>query len=387
VKGRKTRGTEHGRISGLDGIRALAITLVFLAHSVDLPSGWLGVQLFFVLSGYLITPILVDMREALPAGFFRTFYGRRTLRIFPACYLYLILMLPLCYALIEWGGWRYNALPLFQDQALYAFLYVYNFFHASSAFAETSLLTHFWSLAVEEQVYLLWPVLVALAGRRRIVPLLIGVACAGPFLRTATWLAGTHLELPSLNSNLPIAIYVLPWSHFDAFAIGGLAALWPRTVSRRAFWLVWGLIACAGYASELVATGSIGAVASLGYELAMPHAYKFLWAYSLLNLGFALLIQRVDRESLGQAWLELRPIRYVGRISYGIYIVHFPVIFLIQASFYQAGHSPGMLTVALLALAVSLALAGASFRFVEAPILARKDAWFPRTATPTAVGR
>ena len=86
-------------------------------------------------------------------------------------------------------------------------------------------------------------------------------------------------------------------------------------------------------------------------------------------------------------WLELRPIRYVGRISYGIYTVHFPVIFLIQASFYQAGHSPGMLTVALLALAVSLALAGVSFRFVEAPILARKDAWFPRTATPAAVGR
>jgi peptidoglycan/LPS O-acetylase OafA/YrhL len=92
-----------GRIKGLDGLRACAITLVFLAHSVDLPCGWLGVQLFFVLSGYLITPILVEMREALPNGFFLAFYGRRALRIFPACYLYLALMLPVSYGLIEWA--------------------------------------------------------------------------------------------------------------------------------------------------------------------------------------------------------------------------------------------------------------------------------------------
>ncbi len=372
----------HGRISGLDGVRALAITLVFLAHSIDLPSGWLGVQLFFVLSGYLITPILVDMREALPRGYFLSFYGRRALRIFPACYLYLALMLPACYALIEWGGWGFAALTRFWHQILYAVFYVYNFFHASSAFAETSLLTHFWSLAVEEQVYLLWPVLVAAAGRRSIIPLLIGIACAGPFLRTATWLSGTQFQLPLLNADLPLAIYVLPWSHFDAFAIGGLAAMWPRACSKRSLVLVWGVVAFAGYASEVIATGSVGPIEALGYGRAMPNAYKFLWGYSLLNLGFALLIQQVDRAAFGHALFESPPVRYVGRISYGIYIWHFPVIFLIQAAFYRSGEWPGTLVVVLLALAATLAIASASFHFVETPILAHKDQWFPREATP-----
>ena len=77
MKAASVRAT--GRIKGLDGLRAIAIALVFCAHAIDLPCGWLGVQLFFVLSGYLITPILVGMRESLPGGFFLAFYGRRAL--------------------------------------------------------------------------------------------------------------------------------------------------------------------------------------------------------------------------------------------------------------------------------------------------------------------
>ncbi|MDP6979671.1 MAG: acyltransferase [Myxococcota bacterium] len=368
-----------GRISGLDGVRALAIALVFAAHSIDLPSGWLGVQLFFVLSGYLITPILLDMREGNGGRYFVSFWGRRALRIFPACYVYLLAMLPLCFAAIEWTGWRFAALQRFEDQVLYAALYVYNFFHASSAFEETSFLTHFWSLAVEEQVYLTWPVLIALAGRRRIVPVLIALACAGPFFRGATWLAGSHFGVEWLNADLPLAIYVLPWSHLDAFAIGGLAALLPATASRRMVATVWGVIAVAGFASEVAATGEVGPIEALGYGLAMPHAYKFVWGYSLLNLGFALMIQQVERRSWGHGVFEFPPVRYLGRISYGVYIWHFPVIFLVQATFIDRGWESGPLPLVLLSFVATVAIAGASYRWIETPLLARKDTWFPRT--------
>lgn len=372
-----------GRLPGLDGLRAGAFLLVFLGHAINLPFGWVGVQLFFVLSGFLITPILVDMRQSLSTGYFRSFYGRRALRIFPACYLYLALMLPLSYGLVDGLGWRFPELILFQDQVWYAALYVYDFFHAGSSFQETSLVTHFWSLGVEEQIYLVWPLLVMWSGKRRLLPVLIGLACAGPALRAATWLAATQLELDFVYSNVPLAIYVLPWSHVDAFAIGGLAALWPRTGSRALFVGTWSAIAVAGFASQALATGSIGPFRALGYDLSMPYAYQFLWGYSLLNIGFALLIQRVARASFGNALLEWHPVRYLGRISYGLYIVHFPVIFLVQATLFMWGWAPDSIAVPFIALGFSIALAAASYRFVEAPLLARKDRLFPRErATP-----
>ena len=105
----------------------------------------------------------------------------------------------------------------------------------------------------------------------------------------------------------------------------------------------------------------------------------FLWGYSLRDLGFALLIQRVARASFANGVLELRPIRYLGRISYGLYIIHFPVIFFVRATLYQWGADPYSFYVPPLALGISIALAAASFRFVEAPLLARKDRLFPRT--------
>jgi peptidoglycan/LPS O-acetylase OafA/YrhL len=360
-------------------LRACAITLVFLAHSIDLPSGWLGVQLFFVLSGYLITPILVSMRESLPKGFFLAFYGRRALRIFPAYYLYLLVMVPVCYGLIEWAGWKFNALTVFQDQLFYAVFYLYNFFHASSAFAETSMLTHFWSLAVEEQIYLIWPLLIAVSGPRRLIPVLVGIACAGPFLRAATWLWSSQLGASFFHPEISIAVYVLPWSHLDAFAIGGLAALWPRAWSRSSLVIIWIVIAGAGFASEFIATGNTGALDTLGYGYPMSNGLKFLWGYSLLNLGFASLIQHVERSGLGTRVLEWRPIAYIGRISYGLYIVHFPVIFLVNATLLQWGYGLGHPLAVPLAIGFSLALAGASHRYVEVPIMGLKDRLFPRS--------
>src|ERR1051325_8359241 len=115
-------------IPGLDGLRAIAFLLVFAFHTEYLQIGWIGVQFFFVLSGFLITGILLDMKKSLPPrDYFLKFYGRRFLRIFPLYYFYLLLMAGLLFWLISLY-YRVNYLKIFFEQAKYAIFYVYDFF-------------------------------------------------------------------------------------------------------------------------------------------------------------------------------------------------------------------------------------------------------------------
>ncbi len=110
-------------IQGLDGLRAVAFLLVLTWHTSILGCGWLGVTLFFVLSGYLLTPILVQMRDDLGTRLFRAFYGRRALRIFPVYYAYLLLMGVTTYLLINQFDWRPFEFVSYQGQTLYAATY------------------------------------------------------------------------------------------------------------------------------------------------------------------------------------------------------------------------------------------------------------------------
>src|SRR6185503_16565044 len=149
-------------IPGLDGLRAIAFLLVFALHTDYLQIGWIGVQFFFVLSGFLITGILLDMKKALsPREYFFKFYGRRFLRIFPLYYFYLLLMSGVVLWLIS-ISYRANYMQLFLDQVWYAVYYVYDFFFATVFFEHSLFLDHFWSLSVDEQFYIFCPLLILL---------------------------------------------------------------------------------------------------------------------------------------------------------------------------------------------------------------------------------
>jgi len=167
-------------IPGLDGIRAIAFLLVFSVHTDYVYIGWVGVQLFFVLSGFLITDILLRMKDTLRAGgYFKKFYGRRFLRIFPLYYFYLLIMFIVTAALIFYG-YRINYMRLYQDQLPYALAYIYNFFNASPAYnGESWLVGHLWSLSVEEQFYLAWPLLIFLTPKKRLKKLFVGAIPGG----------------------------------------------------------------------------------------------------------------------------------------------------------------------------------------------------------------
>src|SRR5258706_538487 len=182
------RGTieDGGHIPALDGLRGVAILLVLVLHfapyapGLQAPTvlldrlylrvsgiGWTGVDLFFVLSGYLITGILYDTRGS--KHYFRQFYARRFLRIFPLYYVALALFL----IILPWPHSFDSVIRELRGDAVWYWTYLYNMRVAATGFLPSSALGHFWSLAVEEQFYLIWPIVVLWLGRKHLI-----VTCA-----------------------------------------------------------------------------------------------------------------------------------------------------------------------------------------------------------------
>src|SRR5882672_10627261 len=177
-------------IKALDGVRGIAILLVILFHYGYLGCGWIGVQLFFVLSGYLITSILLQERSQSLGAYLKRFYWRRSLRIFPLYYLYLLVLLGTYLAL--------KIPPAFSDQWIYLFTYTYNVRQVLPNYDGSQLLIHLWSLSVEEQFYLIWPLLVFVFAAHRFRTLLIALVVAVPLLRLLAALYLTQLGSPPL---------------------------------------------------------------------------------------------------------------------------------------------------------------------------------------------
>jgi peptidoglycan/LPS O-acetylase OafA/YrhL len=167
--------SEHKNLPGLDGLRAIALAMVLLFHRGALLMGWIGVQAFFVLSGYLITGLLVNAKNQPAARYFRNFYGRRAVRISPLYYAVIAL-----FAIAGQRGWlRSGGL----ESLPYAATYTYNIWFSTHATRFSMLLTHFWSLCVEEQFYLISPFLIYVTPRARLKALLGALIAVGPVLR------------------------------------------------------------------------------------------------------------------------------------------------------------------------------------------------------------
>jgi peptidoglycan/LPS O-acetylase OafA/YrhL len=211
----------NSRIPALDGVRGLAVLLVLFHHLVYYSgidktfwwdrqlfklanSSWLGVDLFFVLSGFLITGILFDAKGS--GRYFRSFYGRRVLRIFPLYYGFLAV------ALLLFPLWlpAESGQALIDSQAWYWF-YLSNFHVAFEGWPDPAPMGHFWSLAIEEQFYLLWPLAVWALGRRHLIYLSAACFLTAPLLR---------IIMPST-----LDIYVLLPTRMDTLAAGAFLAL------------------------------------------------------------------------------------------------------------------------------------------------------------------
>ena len=366
-------------IPGLDGLRAVAILLVFFLHADYVYIGWVGVQLFFVLSGFLITDILLRMKESESGkDFFKKFYGRRFLRIFPLYYFYLALMLIIAAILIR-ADYRTNYMELFQAQASYAFVYAYNLFNASAAYSgESRLIGHLWSLSTEEQFYIFWPLILFLTPKKHLKKLLLAAVLFGPLFRLGVTVLFRFGTVSFLHDDMGVVIYVLPFSQVDAFALGALITQFKFPKARLQFFILLALTPIVGLATQYYSTGALDTVSALGFPFPLQYDLKQVWGYFYLNYLFALLIYLVVKEKMFLRLLDNKVMRYLGKVSYGLYVYHYAVIWFV-ARIRDFGISEPIakpLTL-IISAAVTFLLASLSYKYSQKPILDLTERYFP----------
>ena len=374
----------------LDGLRALAVTSVIAYHFgvAGVPGGFLGVDVFFVLSGYLITSLLTAEWSGSGRVSLGAFWGRRARRLFPALGITLI-GVSVAAAFLDAPG----QLGQVRSDALSTLAYVANWHYIVASqnyfvrFGLPSPLLHTWSLAVEEQFYLVWPLITlgAVALARRLRPsswekgarrVLIGVSAAVA--------AGSSLEMALLYKagHDPSRLYYGTDTHAQVILIGALLALlgptasWAATRARRiSLWMAgvlgalfagWEVHAMLGRAPLHPGHGFAGRVGWFLHGVLGSPAFLYRGGFALVAVGVAAVIALVvslDRSVASRA-LGFTPVRYVGRISYGLYLYHWPVFTFLSPT------DSGLTGLALLAArcGITLGVSVASYHLVETPI-------------------
>jgi peptidoglycan/LPS O-acetylase OafA/YrhL len=353
---------DKARLAALDGIRAFAVCAVLLFHAgvAHVNSGFLGVDVFFVLSGFLITSLLCSEHRKLGTIRLAGFWGARARRLLPG--LFVLLLGVAVYAWVL----RYSLdTSVIRGDALSTLLYFANWhfiFSNQSYFAESvapSPLLHMWSLAVEEQYYLVWPFVAILCLRKG--PRLLAWVAAGGAVASALLMASMYQAGISTN-RLYFGTDTRSQALLVGSALGALAStrdwrvvpsLWASTRNGR---LTGFLLAVAGAAGLLWCWN--------GFQSQEPFLYE--GGFLLVALATGAVITNVTswRTSVLARILSVPPIVYIGRISYGLYIYHWPLFLVID------GARTGLSGVSLLAarLAASFAAAALSFHLVEQPI-------------------
>ena len=364
---------EPRHVAALDGMRGVAFLMVFCFHVTTGEAGgapatgaaglllriagfgWAGVDLFFVLSGYLITGVLLGERES--PHYYRNFYARRALRIFPVYYLAVAAALLLVPALkLNGSGTGYP-----WTVQIWFWLNLSNLLTAFSPLAVVGL-THFWSLAIEEQFYLVWPGLVRQVSERRLFQVAAGL-----------------LVLASVARNLPIVVrltelypnftYRMTPLHCDGLLLGAMLAVLMRSGRLRRWRLLPAVPAVIGLGvAGLLHWGSERLVTALVLR------WSFLVAGVFFASVLALVLVRGPRYWVSRVF-SVRVLRWVGSLSYCLYVVHLTGLHMGAV---LAEHLPGLsggalkMTEAALGLAVSLVVAMVSRVAVEQPALRLK---------------
>ncbi len=380
----------HGRVAGLDGLRAYATLAVTFAHLGLLDQiGWIGLQVFFVMSGFLITRVLLDLKQRHgPGRYFAEFYTFRLLRIVPAYYAYLLLLI------VGAALFAPGLLESIKGQLLHLFLFVFNYSWMFETPVRTPWTGHLWSMSVEEQFYIVWPLLIWLTPLRRLPWVALAIVLAGPLTRylTSLWL-GPHAE--RLGSPASAAVWIATPSHLDAFAIGALLCfdrirkafaaipLWAYGLGvlvAIAVGLAWN-IASVGYSRRLLL--------SLGYPVMLPASGQWLWGYSIVNLIMAILLAKVAETGFLRSLVQLPLADRLGHSSYSFYLVHHGVILLFGLALTPVVISATGLSVFTatllwtpLYLAVVYGIGVLSYDHLETPFLRLKRRLFPAPARP-----
>jgi peptidoglycan/LPS O-acetylase OafA/YrhL len=350
----------HGTRFDIQALRAIAVLLVILDHAFNKPTGgYVGVDVFFVISGYLITGQLLREQERTGRISLVGFYKRRVRRILPASVL--TLAVTVVATLLVVGPARMRDVA---DDAAWAAVSLANWHFAaigtdySHADGPVSPLQHFWSLAVEEQFYFVWPLLIIVSGvvfrrRRRVLLMVLGTLLAGSFLWATVQ---THTA--------PTVAYFSSATRAWELAAGAMVALLaqrfvsaPQTLRLSMAWA--GLLLIFGSAVLMTASTP----------------FPGPWAFVPV-LGSALVIMGGEGSELFRAapFLNVRPVQYLGNISFSLYLWHYPIIILAAQQWIQGSKHYVVAVIVGTAIAATL-----SYHLVEQPI--RKSSWLTNRAS------
>jgi peptidoglycan/LPS O-acetylase OafA/YrhL len=367
----RSRHFGRGHLIALDGVRGIAVLAVVFMHlfSVNyegaatplralgtlISYGWMGVDLFFVLSGFLITGILVDSREG--PSFFRNFYARRFLRIFPLYYGVLLLLLLLSKPLqINWHGIYIPLLLYLQNSP--------SVFQWSDRLSPFLSLLHLWSLAIEEQFYLAWPLCVYLARtRKRVFWMSVALSCGALVLRITLVLMGYGYREIHCNT----------LCRADSLLLGAALAMLFR--SRH-----WERVLRIAVPATLAL--AVAFVGTIWLRPLVPFFGSAMWLegieYTFVALGFCFVLAWSLKPGLFARCVSLSGFRFFGKYSYGLYLLHvifLPWLMVVPRRYLLNITGSRLLAVlgsAALALSVSVALAVLSFQLIEKRFLRLK---------------
>lgn len=367
----------QGHIPALDGVRALAVLMVVLHHSVRFKepegvveqavltiatTGWIGVDLFFVLSGFLITGILLEQQDA--PNRWRAFLWRRVVRIFPLYYAFLFLLFVVMPA---FGSHRFCPGP---TARLSHWLYLSNYWIAQQGWSPR-VPNHLWSLAIEEQFYLLWPVVVWALGAAGLRRLVVAMLLLTPFVRWGLAYVGTPY----------VALYTMTHTRWDGLAVGALVALAMRSPG--------GLTAWRGHA-QAMAAACFGTMALWAYTLNGVSPESTSWwhqgpLYSVITWGFGaalVLLLTAPPDHLAQRMMRARWLAQIGTYSYAVYVLHPVVVYGLRVAHLAPGQRalrdsatfvPMLLLHFVVVTALTLVAAWVSWHLLEKRFLALKD--------------
>jgi peptidoglycan/LPS O-acetylase OafA/YrhL len=356
------------RIPELDGVRGIAVLMVVAYHaflfSNNPPMGWVsglssygfaGVHLFFVLSGFLITGILLSAKEH--PHYFRNFYAKRALRIWPLYYLLLLLTFGLLPLLVLYAHLHMGKFDLIENRSKLVYvLFLQNLIYPGGL--GVGMLGMTWSLAIEEQFYIVWPWIVLLCSRRTLAYILTAVLVFSPLVRLWAKLHGVSGDV----------IYFATWAQLDGLALGALISLYSRS----------GLFSLARTKWTAVAALAAGAPAWLwlqaGYS---PALWPLLFsAIALTSAGVVTLaIWCCQTNSALGGPFRTKWLRYVGQISFCVYLVHQPIYVALSGKLAKehigTSHAAAG-AIMVLGLVISLCVASLSWFLFESPILKLK---------------
>jgi len=346
-------------IPELDGVRGIAVSLVLLFH-LQVPLfglGWCGVDLFFALSGYLITTILLATKDS--PNYFRNFYARRVLRIFP---LYFAALFAVFFVALPVAERLHLTHAVSISEQLWYWFYLSNWRNASGHILYY--LSHFWTLAVEEQFYLVWPLLVFLLSRRSLLKVCAGAIVLCLVARTA--LSGDPALTELLHRGTIFRMDDLAWG-----ALLALAACDPQFALLLRKW---------GKFAAILAILALTSILIFVGPTALSRPMLSL-GYTTLGLLSACLVSAASRRGSPIRWasriLNFGPLRSFGKYSYGIYVLHYPIVILLQMVGSRIATKPPLLEAGgpflvfkvSLGFALSYVAALISWNLLEAPIL------------------